>query len=86
MDAPKINDFPSTLKTVATYTERSVEHTKYTRRNPTTSQPTTSMDLTHNILGDFKLDYDVVDNLNKMKVNITVLELCKITKLRENLR
>jgi oligoribonuclease (3'-5' exoribonuclease) len=38
--APKINDFPSTLKT------RSSKQTKDTRRNSTTSQPTTSMGLT----------------------------------------
>ena len=40
MGAPKINDFPSTSKM------GSLEHTKDTRRNPTTVQPTTSMDLT----------------------------------------
>ena len=44
------------------------------------------MDLTQNILGDLKLDYDVVEDLKKMKVNITVFELCKITQLREQLR
>ena len=38
--AHKINDFPSTLKS------GSLENTKDTRRNSTTSQPTTSMDLT----------------------------------------
>ena len=32
-----------------------------------------------------KLDYDVVEYLKKMKSNITVLELCKITQLREQL-
>ena len=60
--------------------------TKDTRRNSTTSQPTTNMDLTHMILGDFKLDYSVVEDLKKMKENITVFELCKITQLREQLR
>ena len=44
------------------------------------------MDLTQNILGDLKLDYDVVEDLKKMKANITVFELCKITQLREQLR
>ena len=39
-DEPKINDFPSTSKT------RSLEQTKDTRTNSTTSQPTTSMDFT----------------------------------------
>ena len=44
------------------------------------------MDLTQNILGDLKLDYDVVEDLKKMKSNIIVFELCKITQLREQLR
>ena len=39
-DAPKINDFPSTLKL------ESLEKIKDMRRNSTTSQPTTSMYLT----------------------------------------
>jgi hypothetical protein len=55
------------------------------RRNSTTSQPTISMDLTHMILGYLKLDYSVVEDLKKMKENITVFELCKITQLREQL-
>ena len=44
------------------------------------------MDLTQKILGDIKLDYNVVGDLNKMKENIIVFELCKITQLREQLR
>ena len=51
--SPKTNDSPSTSKTIlekipttTTYVERSSEKTKGTRRNPTTTQPTTSMDLT----------------------------------------
>jgi hypothetical protein len=76
-DAPKINDFPSTLKL------ESLEKIKDMRRNSTTSQSTTSMDLTQMILGDLKLDYSVVEDLQKMKANITVFELCKITQLRE---
>ena len=44
------------------------------------------MDLTQKILGDLKLEYDVVEDLNKMKENITIFELCKITQLREPLR
>ena len=44
--APKINDFLSTLKTKTTSTEISLEQTKDNRSNPTTPQPTTSMDLT----------------------------------------
>ena len=44
------------------------------------------MDFTQKILGDLKLDYDVVEDLKKMKANIIVFELCKITQLREQLR
>ena len=72
-------DFPSTSKI------GSLEKTKDMRRNSTTSQPTTSMDLTQMILGDLKLDYSVVEDLKKMKANIIVFELCKITQLREQL-
>ena len=54
---PKTNDSPSTSKMI------SLERTKYTRRNPNTAQPTTSMDLIQKILGDLKLDYDVVEDL-----------------------
>ena len=38
------------------------------------------------ILGHLKLDYSVVEDLKKMKANITMFELCKITQLREQLR
>ena len=34
-----------------------------------------NLDLTQKILGDLKLDYDVVEDLNKMKVGIIVFEL-----------
>ena len=37
------------------------------------------------ILGDLKLDYSVVEDLKKMKTNIIVFELCKITQLRQQL-
>ena len=74
---PKINDLPSTLK-IGSY-----EQTKDTRRNSTTAQPTTSIDLTQMILGDLKLDYSVVEDLKNMNANIIVFELCKITQLRE---
>ena len=43
------------------------------------------MDLTKKILGDFKLNYDVVDDLKKIKVNIPLFELHEITTLREQL-
>ena len=56
------------------------------RRNSLASQSTTNMDLTQMILGDLKLDYSVVEDLKKMKANITVFELCKITQLREQLQ
>jgi hypothetical protein len=57
----KINGAPSTLKS------ESLEKIKEMRRNSTTSQCTTSIDLTQMILGDLKLDYSVVEDLNKMK-------------------
>ena len=44
------------------------------------------MDLIHKILANLKLDYDVVEDLKKMKENIIVFELYKITQLREQLR
>ena len=56
-DAPQINDSPSTSKS------KSLEKIKDTRRNSTTSQPTTSMDLTQIILGYLKLDYSVAEDL-----------------------
>jgi hypothetical protein len=55
------------------------------RRNSLTSQPTTNMDLTQKVLGDLKLDYSVVEDLKKMKENIIVFELSKITQLKEQL-
>ena len=80
--APKTNDSSATSKmitkktpTTTTSSKISSRWTKDTRRNPTISQPTKSIDLTHNILGDLKLDYDVVDDLKKIKSNITVFEL-----------
>ena len=44
------------------------------------------MDITKKKLGDLKLDYDVVEELNKMRENITVFELFNITQLREKLQ
>ena len=55
------------------------------KKNAITSESTTSMDLTQIILGDLKLDFSVVEDLKKMKENITLFELCKITQLREQL-
>ena len=92
--APKTNDSPSTSRTnnnnstsKHTSTNRSPEKEKekenekerekekevIPRKSPI------SLDLTQNILGDLKLDYDVVEDLKKMKENITIFELCKIT-------
>ena len=44
------------------------------------------MNLIGKIIGDLKLDYDVVEDLKKMKANITIFGLCKITQMREQLR
>ena len=52
----------------------------------TPSRTPINLDLSQKILGYLKLDYDVVEDLRKMKANITVFELCKITQLREQLR
>ena len=38
------------------------------------------------ILGDLKLDYSVLEDLKKMKVNIMVFELWKIAQMREKLQ
>ena len=52
----------------------------------TPSRTPISLDLTQKILGDLKLDYDVVEDLKKMTENIVVFKLCKIAQLREQLR
>jgi hypothetical protein len=76
-DAPKIIDFPSTSRS------ESLENIKNTRRD--SSQLITSMDLTQMILGYLILDYSVVEDLKKMKTNITMFKLCKKKQLREKL-
>ena len=88
--APKYDDSPSTAKMVmrktpdaATSTKIYLEKVQDNGKDSTTIKSTTSMDLTQKILGDLKLDYDAVEDLNKMKSNITMFELCKITQLRE---
>ena len=90
---PKSNDSPSTLKmatkktpTTTTSTEIYQEKAKDNGKDRTAIKSTISMDLTQNILGDLNLDYDVVEYFKKMKANITLFELCKITQLREQLR
>ena len=66
-----------------TSTKISLKKAKDNGKDPTAIKSTTSMDLTQKILGDFKLDYDVAEDLNKMKSNITMFELCKIKQLGE---
>ena len=68
--------------------QKEKEITKETvkEKEVTPSRKTISLDLTHKILGDLNLDYDVVEDLKKVKENIIVFELCKITQLREQLR
>ena len=90
--APKYNNSPSTSKMIVEKTthtvtspEKSSEKDKYKGKVSTLTKSTISMDLTQNILGDLKLDYDVVEYLKKMKPNIIVFDLCKITQLREQL-
>ena len=93
---PKPNDSPSTTKTVVkknlttltstsknTSTDKSPKKEKENELTP--SKSTISLDLTQKILGDLKLDYDVVEDLEKMKENIIVFELCMITQLTEKL-
>ena len=79
---------PSTNKTPEKEKEKEKESTKeiVKEKKVTPSRTPISLDLTHKILGDLKLDYVVVEDLKKMKVNITVFELCQITQLREQLR
>ena len=85
---PKSNDSPYTVKTIAkknptkvasTYRETSIdksnEKEKENDKEQTLSQSPINLDLTQNILGDLKLDYDVVEDLKKMKANITIFEL-----------
>jgi hypothetical protein len=99
--APKTNDTPSTSTTnnknsssKEASTDKSPEKEKEKKntkekekeREVTPRKTPISLDLTHKILGNLKLDYDVVKDLKKMKENITVFKLCKITQLREQLR
>jgi hypothetical protein len=74
-------------KNIVTTTSRkmSPEKAKDSGKDSTTIGSTISMYLTHNIFRNLKLDYDVVEYLKKMKANITMFELCKITQLKEQL-
>ena len=76
----------STDKTLEKEKEKEIIKEIKKEKEVTPSRTPISLDLTHKILGDLKLDYDVVEDLKKMKANIIVFELCKITQLREQLR
>ena len=97
---PTQNELPSTSKTNTknsaskqTSTDKSLEKEKQKEKEKErekekeviSSKSPINLDLTQKILGDLKLDYDVVEDLKKMKANITVFELCKTTQLREKL-
>ena len=43
------------------------------------------MNISQKILSDLKLHYDVVEDQKRMKENIIVFKLCKITQLMEKL-
>ena len=92
-----MNDSPSTSKTnnksstsKQTSTNKSPkkenEKEKEKEREVIPSKSPINLDLTQKILGDLKLEYDVVVYLNKMKANIIIFELCKMIQLREHLR
>ena len=93
-----MNDTPSTSKTnnksssskqastdKSPEKEKEKESTKEkeNEREVTPSKTPISLDLMQKILGDLKLDYDVVEDIKKMKENVTMFKLCKITQLRE---
>ena len=95
---PKSNDSPSTSKIVAkntpttvafnskeTSTNKSPDKEKENEKEETPSKSPINLGLTQKILGYLNLDYNVVEDFKKVKVNITVFELCKITQLREQL-
>ena len=98
--APKMNHSPSTSKTnnknptskhastdKSPDKEKEKENAKEKEkeREVTPIKIPISLDLTQNILGALKLDYDVEENFKKMKANITIFKLCKITQLRKQL-
>ena len=70
---------------VVTSTKMSLEKPKDSGKDSTSIKSTIRIDFTKNILGDLKLDYVVMEDLKKMKTDIIVFELCKITQLREQL-
>ena len=73
---PKSNDSPSSLKkiaknntTIAASTSKETSNDKSPKKEKelTPSKSPISLDLTQKILGDLKLDYDVVEDLKKVK-------------------
>ena len=94
---PKMNETTSTLKTnknnltskqasIDKSPHKENEKKKEKEREVICSKSPISLDLRPKILGDLKLDYDVVEDIKKMKEHITIFQLCKITQLREQLR
>ena len=96
-----MNDTPSTSKmnnksstSKQAYTDKSpnkgreneTDREKDKEREVIPRKSPIGLDLTQKILGDLKLDYDVVEDLKKMKENITAFKLCNITQLREHLK
>ena len=62
-----------------TSTDKSPKMEKEKEKEPTPKKSPIRLDLTQNILGDLKTYYDVVEDLKKMKEDIILFELCKIT-------
>ena len=78
--SPNSNDSPSTMKTNTNKTTTTTTFTsKQTSTDKSPKKSPISLDFPQKILGDLKLDYDVVEDLKKMRANITIFELCKIT-------
>ena len=81
-ESPTTTTFATKVTSIGKYFEKDKVNENY----PILSKTTISLDLTQNILGDLKLYYDVVEDLKKIKSNITIFELWKITQLREQLQ
>ena len=75
----------STSTSNETSTKKYSEKAKTIEKDSTTNKSTTNINISQKILSVLKLDYDVVEDLKKMKSNIIVFELCKIAQLRDNL-
>lgn len=65
--------------------DKSPEKEKEKEKEVIPNKSPISFDLTQNILGELKFDYDGVEDLKKIKSNIMVFELCKIMDLMEEL-